>query len=164
MDDTGMTHADKVGLVEDVLVTWGEDLEFGVPAIDNEHKRLMELANQVYTMVKTEDDPKVLMAAFSELREYASRHFTQEEEFMVRMDYPETVDHRRQHQIFIERLDALAKDYRTGAPIRGIDVIGLLGNWWQSHIKGSDGKVAQFAAARKSGNQTKSQALPRQAA
>ena len=22
MDDTGMTHADKVGLVEDVLVTW----------------------------------------------------------------------------------------------------------------------------------------------
>ena len=54
--------------------------------------------------------------------------------------------------MFIERLDALAEDYRTGAPIRGIDVIGLLGNWWQGHIKGSDGKVAQFAATRKSGN------------
>ena len=25
MDDTGMTHADKVGLVEDVLGIWGED-------------------------------------------------------------------------------------------------------------------------------------------
>jgi hypothetical protein len=25
MDDTGMTDADKAGLVEDVLVTWGED-------------------------------------------------------------------------------------------------------------------------------------------
>jgi hypothetical protein len=25
MDDTGMTHADKVGLVEDVLEIWGED-------------------------------------------------------------------------------------------------------------------------------------------
>jgi hypothetical protein len=24
-DETGMTDADKVGLVEDVLVTWGED-------------------------------------------------------------------------------------------------------------------------------------------
>jgi hypothetical protein len=24
-DETGMTHADKVGLVEDVLMTWGED-------------------------------------------------------------------------------------------------------------------------------------------
>jgi|1185.fasta_scaffold55333_2 hypothetical protein len=25
MDDTGMTDADKIGLVEDVLGTWGED-------------------------------------------------------------------------------------------------------------------------------------------
>jgi methyl-accepting chemotaxis protein len=131
------------------LVTWGKDLEFGVPSIDNEHKKLMDLANRVYAMVKTVDDPKVLTAAFSELRGYASRHFTQEEEFMVRIDYPETEEHRHQHQIFIERLDALAEDYRTGAPIRGIDVIGLLGSWWQSHIKGSDGKVAVFAAARK---------------
>ena len=112
----------------------------------------MELANRVYAMVKTVDDPKVLMAAFTELRSYASRHFAHEEEFMARIDYPDAAEHRRQHQIFIERLDALAEDYRTGAPIRGIDVIGLLGNWWQSHIKGSDGKVAQFAATRKSGH------------
>jgi hypothetical protein len=25
MDDTGMTEADKAGLIEDVLVIWGED-------------------------------------------------------------------------------------------------------------------------------------------
>ena len=25
MDDTGMSHADKIGFVEDVLVTWGEE-------------------------------------------------------------------------------------------------------------------------------------------
>ena len=25
MDETGMTDADKAGLVEDVLMTWGED-------------------------------------------------------------------------------------------------------------------------------------------
>jgi hypothetical protein len=25
MDDTGMTEADKIGLVEDVLAIWGED-------------------------------------------------------------------------------------------------------------------------------------------
>ena len=43
------------------LVTWGKDLEFGIPAIDDEHKRLMELANRVYAMVKTVDDPKALI-------------------------------------------------------------------------------------------------------
>jgi hypothetical protein len=25
MDDTGMSHTDKIGFVEDVLVTWGEE-------------------------------------------------------------------------------------------------------------------------------------------
>jgi methyl-accepting chemotaxis protein len=146
------------------LVTWGKDLEFDIPAIDDEHKRLMELANRVYGMVKTVDDPKVLTAAFTELRSYASRHFADEEKFMARINYPDAVEHGHQHRIFIERLDALAEDYRTGAQIRGIDVIGLLGNWWQNHIKGSDGKVAQFAASRKSGNHSGTQELPRQAA
>jgi methyl-accepting chemotaxis protein len=146
------------------LVTWGKDLEFGIPAIDDEHKRLMDLANRVYALVKTVDDPQVLKASFAELRSYAARHFADEEKFMVSIDFPEAAEHRRQHAIFIDRLDTLANDYQTGAEIRGIDVIGLLGNWWQSHIKGSDGKVAQFAAARKSGNFTKSKALPRQAA
>ena len=61
------------------LVTWGKDLEFGIPAIDDEHKRLMDLANRVYAMVKTVDDPKALIAAFTELRSYASRHFADEE-------------------------------------------------------------------------------------
>jgi methyl-accepting chemotaxis protein len=75
------------------LVTWGKDLEFGIPAIDDEHKRLMELANRVYVMVKTVDDPKVLMASFSELRSYASRHFAQEEEFMARINYTEAAEH-----------------------------------------------------------------------
>ena len=79
----------------------------------------MELANRVYTMVKTVDDPKILMAAFTELRSYASRHFAQEEEFMARIGYPEAAEHGNQHQMFIERLDALAEEYRTGAPIRG---------------------------------------------
>ena len=101
------------------LVTWGKDLEFGIPAIDDEHKKLMDLANRVYVMVKTVDDPVVLMKAFTELRSYASRHFADEEGFMSRIDYPDAAEHQRQHQIFIERLDALADDYRTGAPIRG---------------------------------------------
>jgi methyl-accepting chemotaxis protein len=146
------------------LVTWGKDLEFGIPAIDDEHKRLMDLANRVYAMVKTVDDPKALIAAFSELRSYASRHFADEEGFMSRIGYPDVAEHRHQHQIFIERLDALAEDYRTGSPIRGIDVIGLLGNWWQNHIKGSDGKVANFAANRRSASHTISKDAPRQAA
>jgi len=124
----------------------------------------MDLANRVYVLVKTVDDPQVLKASFAELRSYAARHFADEEKFMVSIDFPEAAEHRRQHEIFIDRLDTLARDYQMGAEIRGIDVIGLLGNWWQSHIKGSDGKVAQFAATRKSGNHTKSQALPRQAA
>lgn len=145
-------------------MTWGKDLEFGIPAIDNEHKRLMELANRVYVMVKTIDDPDVLKEAFAELRAYAFRHFSDEEEFMTRIGYPDAAEHREQHRMFIERLDTLAEDYHTGAPIRGIDVIGLLGNWWQGHIKGSDGKVAEFAAGRKSINHPGTQDLTRQAA
>jgi methyl-accepting chemotaxis protein len=91
---------------------------------------------------------------------------------MDRIDYPDAAEHRNQHQQFIKRLEHVAEEYRMGAPVRGIDVIGLLGSWWQNHIKGSDGKVAQFAAARKAAPQStpksaahgKSQALPRQAA
>ena len=68
---------------------------------------------------------------------------------MTRIGYPEAGEHRRQHQMFISRLDALSETYRKGAEIRGIDVVGLLGGWWQTHIKGADGAVARFAAERR---------------
>jgi methyl-accepting chemotaxis protein len=132
-----------------VLVTWGEDLEFGIPRIDNEHKRLMALVNRVYATVKGKQDPVVLAEAFAELRRYASEHFADEEAFMLRIGYGEAEEHRKQHQLFISRLDVLTENYRSGAEIRGIDVISLLGSWWQNHIKGSDGAVARFASLQK---------------
>ena len=100
------------------LVTWGKDLEFGIPAIDDEHKRLMELANRVYTMVKTVDDPKVLMAAFTELRSMPPGISP-----MRKLSWPASITRMppstgHQHQLFIERLDALpritAREHRSG--------------------------------------------------
>ncbi|UEM05368.1 bacteriohemerythrin [Skermanella rosea] len=136
---------DEVG----ALVEWGADLEFGIPRIDAEHRKLLELANRVYASVKRGEDPRALSAAFNELRSYAFEHFSEEEEFMTRIGYPDAGEHRRQHQMFISRLDALSETYRKGAEIRGIDVVGLLGGWWQTHIKGADGAVARFAAERR---------------
>ncbi|WP_051512296.1 bacteriohemerythrin [Skermanella stibiiresistens] len=132
------------------LVEWGVDLEFGIPRIDAEHRKLLELANRVYFSVKGGEDPKLLSRAFDELRAYASKHFADEEGFMTKIGFPEAEEHRDQHRMFISRLDALAEDYRQGAAIRGVDVVGLLGGWWQTHIKGFDGAVARYAAARRS--------------
>ncbi len=131
------------------LVTWSKDLEFGVPHIDDEHRRLMDLVNRVYAAVKSEQDGKILTAAFEELRRYASQHFREEEEHMARIGFPGADVHRREHQVFIARLDGLAESFRTNKGAGGIDVISLLGSWWQNHIRNSDAAVARYTGVGK---------------
>ena len=135
------------GVDYSTLVTWGADLEFGVPHIDDDHRRLMDLVNRVYAAIKAGAEAGVLAEAFADLRRYASKHFTEEDAFMVGLRYPGTDEHRRQHQTFLARLDALAEDFQRGAKTTSIDVISLLGSWWQNHIADADAAVAHFAAS-----------------
>ena len=126
------------------LVSWDEAFSFGVPVIDDEHKRLMELTNDLYRQLKSGQEGEILAETFRRLRSYTAEHFDEENAYMLRTAYPDTEEHKRHHDQFIRRLDSLFERYASGDKSAGMDLMALMGSWWRRHIAGDDTELANF--------------------
>jgi methyl-accepting chemotaxis protein len=131
------------------LVSWDENFSFGIPAIDTEHRHLMELTNALYREVKAGREGGTLKDIFQRLRTYTTRHFTEEDNQMARLGYPQAEEHSRHHDAFIRRLDGLFESYQQGSTGAGMDLTALLGSWWRTHIGSDDSALAAFVRTRK---------------
>jgi hemerythrin-like metal-binding protein len=87
--------------------------------------------------------------SLTQLKRYAETHFTEEEALMARIGYPDIEKHAKQHSSFINRLRSL--DHKVGGAKEAavMDMMGLLGSWWEGHIRNQDAKVAAYAKANR---------------
>lgn len=111
----------------------------GIELVDSEHKRLFELAEQTYQLLKAEyipdkyDHVKDLLI---ELREYTEKHFADEEEYMESIQYKRITSQRLQHRNFIKKLSEVDVDEIIDEdPEKAIeDILHFLTNWLVHHI------------------------------
>lgn len=111
----------------------------GIELVDSEHKRLFELAEQTYQLLKAEyipdkyDHVKDLLI---ELREYTEKHFADEEEYMESIQYKRITSQRLQHRNFIKKLAEVDVDEVIDEdPEKAIeDILNFLTKWLVHHI------------------------------
>lgn len=111
----------------------------GIELVDSEHKRLFELAEQTYQLLKAEyipdkyDHVKDLLI---ELREYTEKHFADEEEYMESIQYKRITSQRLQHRNFIKKLSEVDVDEVIDEdPEKAIEeILNFLTKWLVHHI------------------------------
>jgi hemerythrin len=74
-------------------IQWTQSLSIGQPAIDDQHRRLIQLVDAVPDFGNPADG-----SLLHELIDYVSRHFAAEEAFMQRVGYPNLVEHKIVHK------------------------------------------------------------------
>jgi len=79
-------------------IVWSAEFQLGVPSLDSQHKRFIELANDILQAVRAGETPKQVSARLSKLREYTVYHFADEEAFMRSVGYPELKAHSLEHE------------------------------------------------------------------
>jgi len=141
-------RVDETGGETRDFVKWEQDLELGVARIDDEHRELLELVNRFYRQVKGDTAAGVLDATFRDLQRYSREHFAEEDAFMTRISYPGYTGHKGEHDQFIERLETIYTSYRAGGGGAETELLGLLGNWWTTHLKGADRELALYVKRR----------------
>lgn len=91
-----------------VWVKWEKKFELGIPAIDEQHRHLVGLCNQLHSeiMSRRSPDGKAWRVALSEaLREtvsYTRTHFHLEEKLMAAAGYGNLPGHKNRHQEFVK--------------------------------------------------------------
>jgi len=113
----------------------------GIGLIDDEHRQLFALVNEVHTLVHDEfifDKYDEIMRILTELRNYTEMHFHDEEAYMEKINYPELDAQRRAHNAFIEKLvdinfeELESLDNNQQEYLQ--DILDFLAKWLVNHI------------------------------
>ena len=129
-------------------IEWNPGFSLGVPSLDDQHKRFIELANSILHAVKNKKEPRHILSFFSKLREYTVYHFSDEEAFMRSIGYPELRAHVLEH----EELKFLVRQHQETLfrqkIVREKDILEFLKKLLVDHVIYSDLAVKRFLASK----------------
>ena len=124
------------------FITWKDNFSVKVPSIDQQHKKLVELINELYNKFYAGIDNEYLHKIFQELEDYAVYHFNYEEKFMKLHGFKGYAEHQKEHESFKEKIGVYKQNLDAGNTSDMIDLITFLKDWLLKHIMGTDQKYA----------------------
>jgi len=125
-------------------LSWDNTTSTGIHHIDNQHKYLVSITNELYNAVETSDDGMIVFSVTKKLLEYARVHFASEEQAMLDCNYPELAAHREYHDDFINRIDSFRQSIKKYPLVASRDLLIFLRDWFCEHINNEDAKIYDY--------------------
>ena len=131
------------------MIQWNEGLSVGVKALDDDHKKLLTIINQLSFTIdnstKSEENRTEFEAIFSELEKYITQHFTREETFLKKCKYIHLSEHQLEHQNFAHKIPKLKEQFfSTDNYLDAKEISYFLTDWLVNHIINEDMKFIPY--------------------
>jgi hemerythrin len=128
---------------------WTDRMSVGVKLLDNDHKKLVLLINDLHDGLMTGRSRPALDRVVEKLVKFTRIHFAHEEQIFAETGYPGAAAHKQEHDYMIEQIKHLQACFKSDAPIAlYLEGIELLKNWLFSHLHGSDQEYGPYLAAK----------------
>jgi hemerythrin len=128
------------------VIAWRETYNIGVDVVDHQHQELVVKLNEFLDACIQQKGKEQIMETLSFLKEYTVEHFKSEEELMLKHNYPEYLEHKKDHDDFVASVIELEQGIMTqGATILStLKLNRTLTDWLLTHISKSDMKIGQY--------------------
>ena len=126
---------------------WSEDLAMGHAAIDDDHKRILQVIARLQEAFLQQHDDKVVADGIAIIADYSNNHFDREERMLEAAGYAHLEQHRARHESFRNYV-AHAMEAREDIDSGGL--LSYLVDWWVGHIAAED-KLYRSALVGKEG-------------
>lgn len=129
------------------LIYWDSRLETAISSIDDDHKKIIVVANKLHTAFKKQSGRSVVSSLLEELKYETILHFVKEEEIMKDSGYPKYEYHKSQHTELIKQLDYTICSLDDGSIFVSPTTMVFLRDWLTYHILGSDRQFSIYHAS-----------------
>lgn len=131
----------------DSVVIWNDAYSIGMPEIDDQHKILFDLINQLWRAIVNRSTVEQQVKLIEKLEHYTLSHFTAEETFMRMFEYSDFDNHKKAHESFIKKI-AQEKANLQATQHLSLDILNFLKDWLIDHIMVSDKAYAKYCRAK----------------
>jgi hemerythrin len=130
-----------------VHIQWKDRYSINYKDIDDQHKVLVGILNQLIDMLDQEASADQVVEIVHQLCQYALTHFTNEERYMEAVGYPGLERQKAQHAAFINRLLELNRTYDATDGGLVEETLEFVKKWFLNHIMESDQDYVPYMKA-----------------
>ena len=100
--------------IASVHLEWKSEWESGNKEIDEQHQKLLEIANNLISMSLSDVGGERTMHNLDVFLNYLVQHFNSEEHILMNIGYPDYVEHAEIHKTLVTKAFQLKKSYQNG--------------------------------------------------
>ncbi len=127
---------------------WADDLVIDGGPIDQDHRLLVDLVNELHTATSQGCGHAVIASILQRTVDSTRAHLTREEELMARKGFPDLEKHKQGHRAFLESLQGLQQRLNEGSITVAAQLSMVLRDWLSLHIRRNDKELLKFERLR----------------
>jgi len=125
------------------MIEWKVEFETGIPSADYEHRKLVELVNELHEQAATAACPATAAASLAKIVSHFTAHFRVEEEVMRAADFAGFDEHRHDHEHLLAEIGEALYRLERGESMAP-DLVERLELWLVRHFHTWDKPMYRF--------------------
>lgn len=126
-----------------------EKLTTHVDAMDQEHKKLVDIMNRLYEKYEAKASKAELQKLVQDLGSWTLTHFSHEENFFDSLPYTQANVHKKIHKDLLAKYKSYSDEFNKTGKLSP-DFFNFLKTWLTAHIMGIDVKYGEIAIKKAS--------------
>lgn len=123
------------------LLEWKPEYSVGIASMDDEHREMIALINDVYAKLGTSLDADTIADCLDEIFNTVSLHFALEERIMREQGYDEYEGHKEDHEDLLDEIRDLMDEF-VDKPTQGARMLEeRLSDWFARHFATFDARL-----------------------
>ena len=119
-----------------MAIAWTSDLDTGIEAIDQQHRKIVDYINELDVAIRDKDSAAT-GRVLDGLEEYCRVQFAFEEALQVKVGYKHAKSHKMVHDVFAKRMAKYRERRKAGEDVNEL-LHEALSTWLMLHIKRED--------------------------
>ena len=128
------------------FIQWNESVILNVPIMDEQHKNMADLTNQLHDLLETNKKAQI-NKIFKSILDDMLVHFETEDKLMKESKLPLFFSHKLEHERFHNKLNKIYLEIQSGRKQLTLDDLKLMKIWFFNHIDGKDRILADHILA-----------------
>jgi hemerythrin len=129
------------------LMTWSSRYSVGVETLDDQHKALLNVLNELHAASMRGKASEVADSMIRQIVSLANEHFSAEERLMESIRFPGLAEHRAKHEELMVKLKEFVSRHAKGDKTMYTQLLYFMRDWLGNHMLTVDSGYASWLAS-----------------